>query len=131
MKKSFWAPITIALAAYLVLPLPGLSAPLSQKIEKKREQVAQKDRQEGVLTTTIQGYSNRIDGLKGEINATRSRLGRVQTSLDEQKASCSRCVTAWRWPATGWSASGTTWPPRAGCWPPAWWRSTRPTPRTP
>jgi murein DD-endopeptidase MepM/ murein hydrolase activator NlpD len=85
MKKSFWAPITIALAAYLVLPLPGLSAPLSQKIEKKREQVAQKDRQEGVLTTTIQGYSNRIDGLKGQINATRSRLGRVQTSLDEQK----------------------------------------------
>ena len=85
MKKSFWAPITIALAAYLVLPLPGLSAPLSQKIEKKREEVAQKDRQEGVLTTTIQGYSNRIEGLKGEITATRSRLGRVQTSLDEQK----------------------------------------------
>ncbi len=86
MRKSFWAPITLALAAYLVLPLPGQSAPLSQKIEKKRTQVEQKRRQEGVLTTTIQGYSNRIEGLKGEINATRSRLGRVQTSLDRQKA---------------------------------------------
>ncbi len=85
MRKSFWAPITIALAAYLVLPLPGQSAPLSEKIDKKRAQVEQKSHQEGVLTTTIQGYSNRIDGLEGQINATRGRLGRVQTSLDRQK----------------------------------------------
>ena len=54
MKKSFWVPITLALAAYLLLPLPGLSAPLSQRIEQKRAQIEQRKQKEGVLTTTIQ-----------------------------------------------------------------------------
>jgi murein DD-endopeptidase MepM/ murein hydrolase activator NlpD len=86
MRKSFWAPITLALVAYLVLPLPGLSAPLSKRIDQKRSQLDQTKRKEGVLTTTIQGYSNRIDGLRGEIQATEARLGRVQQSLDRQKS---------------------------------------------
>ena len=85
MKKTFWVPITLALTAYLLLPLPGLSAPLSQKIDEKRSQLDETKAREGVLTTTIQGYSNRIDGLKGEISATQTRLGRVQQSLDQQK----------------------------------------------
>ena len=85
MKKTFWVPITLALTAYLVLPLPGLSAPLSQRIDEKRSQLDRTKAREGVLTTTIQGYSNRIDSLKGEIDATQVRLGRVQQSLDHQK----------------------------------------------
>ncbi|HEU0024312.1 MAG TPA: peptidoglycan DD-metalloendopeptidase family protein [Thermoleophilaceae bacterium] len=85
MRKTFWVPITLALAAYLMLPLPGLSAPLSQRIDEKRSQLEQTRQKEGVLTTTIQGYSNRIDGLRGEIEATETRLGRVQQSLDRQK----------------------------------------------
>jgi len=40
MRKTFWLPITLALVAYLALPLPGLSAPLKQRIDKKREQIA-------------------------------------------------------------------------------------------
>jgi murein DD-endopeptidase MepM/ murein hydrolase activator NlpD len=86
MRKSFWVPITLGLAAYLLLPLPGLSAPLSERIDQKRSQVDRAKHKEGVLTSTIQSYSNRIDGLRGEIGATRSRLGRVQHSLDRQKA---------------------------------------------
>ena len=85
MKKTFWVPITLALMAYLVLPLPGLSAPLSQRIDSKRAELDKTKAREGVLTTTIQGYSNRIEGLKGEITATQTRLGRVQQSLDQQK----------------------------------------------
>ena len=85
MRKSFWVPITLALAAYLVLPLPGATAPLSKRIDEKRAQLDQTKQKEGVLTTTIQSYSNRIDGLKGEISATQTRLGRVQQSLDHQK----------------------------------------------
>jgi murein DD-endopeptidase MepM/ murein hydrolase activator NlpD len=85
MKKTFWVPITLALMAYLVLPLPGLSAPLSQRIDSKRHELDKTKAREGVLTTTIQGYSNRIDGLKGEITATQRQLGRVQQSLDQQK----------------------------------------------
>ena len=86
MRKTFWLPITLALAAYLVLPLPGLSAPLNQRIEKKREEIAAKKHREGVLSTTIQQFSNRIEVLQGEISATERRLERAQASLDRQQA---------------------------------------------
>jgi murein DD-endopeptidase MepM/ murein hydrolase activator NlpD len=86
MKKSFWLPIALGLCAYLVMPLPGLSAPLSDRIEQKREQVAEAEQKEGVLTTTIERFSTRIDGLEGEIHATQERLDRAQASLDRQKA---------------------------------------------
>jgi murein DD-endopeptidase MepM/ murein hydrolase activator NlpD len=86
MKKSFWLPIALAVAAYLVLPLPGSTAPLPQRIEKKREQIEKVKQHEGVLTTTIERFSTRIDSLEGEIKATQSRLNRAQASLDRQKA---------------------------------------------
>ena len=86
MRKTFWVPITLALAAYLVLPLPGLSAPLPQRIEKKREQIAEARHKEGVLSTTIQQFSTRIESLQGEISATQQRLDRAQRSLDRQVA---------------------------------------------
>jgi murein DD-endopeptidase MepM/ murein hydrolase activator NlpD len=86
MRKTFWVPITLALAAYLVLPLPGLSAPLPQRIEKKREQIAEARHKEGVLSTTIQQFSTRIESLQGEISATQRRLDRAQRSLDRQVA---------------------------------------------
>ena len=86
MRKTFWLPITLALAAYLVLPLPGLSAPIPQRIEKKREQIADARQKEGVLSSTIQQFSNRIETLQGEISATQRRLERAQASLDRQRA---------------------------------------------
>jgi murein DD-endopeptidase MepM/ murein hydrolase activator NlpD len=85
MRKTFWLPIALGLAAYLTLPLPGLSAQLSQRIEKKREQIAAARHKEGVLTTTIQQFSNRIDTLQGEISATQKQLDRAQQSLDRQR----------------------------------------------
>src|SRR5829696_911158 len=86
MKKSFFLPIGMALAAYLLLPLPGLSAPLPQRIEHKREQIDQAKQKEGVLSTDIAQFSTRIDTLQGEISATQTRLDRAQASLDRQKA---------------------------------------------
>jgi murein DD-endopeptidase MepM/ murein hydrolase activator NlpD len=86
MKKSFFLPIALALAAYLALPLPGLSAPLSQRIEEKRAQIEEAKQKEGVLSTDIARVSTRIESLQGEISATQSRLERAQASLDRQKA---------------------------------------------
>jgi murein DD-endopeptidase MepM/ murein hydrolase activator NlpD len=86
MRKTFWLPITMALAACLLMPLPGLSAPLSQRIDKKREQIAEARHKEGVLSTTIQQFSNRIEVLQGEIAATERRLERAQASLERQQA---------------------------------------------
>jgi murein DD-endopeptidase MepM/ murein hydrolase activator NlpD len=85
MKKSFWLPIALGLCAYLVLPLPGLSAPLSDRIDQKRAEIEHAKQEEGVLTTKIQSFSNRIDSLQGEIQATQDRLDRAQSSLDRQK----------------------------------------------
>jgi murein DD-endopeptidase MepM/ murein hydrolase activator NlpD len=86
MKKSFWVVISLGLSAYLFLPLPGLSAPLSQRIEEKRGQIAKVKQREGVLTTEISRYNTRIESLQGEISATESRLSRVQADLDRKRA---------------------------------------------
>src|SRR5215210_8551989 len=85
MKKSFLLPIALAVTAFLVLPLPGLSAPLSSRIDEKRHQIEQHKAKEGVLSTTIERINTRIDAIQGEISATESRLARVQDSLDQQK----------------------------------------------
>ncbi len=85
MKKSFWLTLTLALAAYVLMPMPGQSAPLQSRIEKKRSQVQKVKRHEGVLTTTISGYNNRIERLQGEIGGTRQRLGQVQGQLDRKR----------------------------------------------
>jgi murein DD-endopeptidase MepM/ murein hydrolase activator NlpD len=85
MKKSLLLPIALAVTAFLVLPLPGLSAPLSSRIEQKRDQIERHKAKEGVLTTTIQGFNTRIDAVQGEIAATERRLSRVQSDLDRQK----------------------------------------------
>jgi murein DD-endopeptidase MepM/ murein hydrolase activator NlpD len=87
MKKTFLLPIALTLCAYLLLPLPGLSAPpLSERIEEKQAQIEEKKQQEGVLTTTIQRFNTRIAAVQGEISATQKRLDRAQASLDAQKA---------------------------------------------
>jgi murein DD-endopeptidase MepM/ murein hydrolase activator NlpD len=86
MKKSFWLPIALGVSAYLVLPMPGLSAPLSDRIDQKKHEVEEAKQKEGVLTTTIQRFSTRIDSLQGEIRATQQQLDRAQASLDRQKA---------------------------------------------
>jgi murein DD-endopeptidase MepM/ murein hydrolase activator NlpD len=86
MKKSFLLPIALAVLAFLLLPLPGLSAPLSTRIQQKREQIERHKAREGVLSTTIQRFNARIDAVQGEIAATERQLQRVQGSLDRQKA---------------------------------------------
>jgi murein DD-endopeptidase MepM/ murein hydrolase activator NlpD len=85
MKKSFWLPIALGLMAYLVLPLPGIGAPLSDRIDQKQHQIDAAKQKEGVLTTTIQSFSTRIDGLQGQIQATQQQLDRAQSSLERQK----------------------------------------------
>ena len=86
MKKTFLLPISLAILAFLLLPLPGLSAPLSSRIQEKRSQIEHHKAKEGVLSTTIERFNTRIDAIQGEISATERRLSRVQSSLDQQKA---------------------------------------------
>jgi murein DD-endopeptidase MepM/ murein hydrolase activator NlpD len=85
-RPSFWVSITLGLMAYLVLPMPGSGAPLSERIAKKKAEIAKVERKEGVLTTTISRYNNRIRGLQGEIGASQKRLRVVQRDLNAKRA---------------------------------------------
>jgi len=96
MRKLFWIPILLALAAYLLLPLPGESKPsLGKRIESKRAEVQKSKRKEGVLTTDITRINTRIDGLQGQVRGTQTRLRTVQGDLDDKR------VASRDWPAIG------------------------------
>src|SRR3712207_966172 len=81
-RKTFWIPLVLACAAYVALPLPGQGASLPERIEEKRREIDRKQEKEGVLSTEIERYNTRIDGLKGQISGTEERLAAVQDDLD-------------------------------------------------
>ena len=86
MKRHFGVVITLGLAAYFVLPMPGLSAPLSERIEETRTLVNSKKYREHVLSETIATYNVRIDALQGDIAALQRKQNRIQATLDEKRA---------------------------------------------
>ena len=131
MRKTFWLPITLALGAYLVLPLPGLSAPLPERIDKKREQIAEARHKEGVLSTTIQQFSNRIEVLQGEIASTERRLERAQESLERQQAELEEVRDQLEQARDRLERLRQELETAATCWPPASSRSTSRTAPTP
>jgi murein DD-endopeptidase MepM/ murein hydrolase activator NlpD len=90
IKKTFWLPIALALGAYLLLPLPGESRPLSERIDEKESQVETKQEQEGVLASDIAQFNTNITSLQGEIDGTEQRLVQVQTELDAAQAELER-----------------------------------------
>jgi murein DD-endopeptidase MepM/ murein hydrolase activator NlpD len=86
MKRHFGVAITLGLAAYVVLPMPGLSAPLSQRIDKTRQLVQSKKYKEHVLSETIAGYNVKIDALQGDIHVLQRKQDSIQATLDEKRA---------------------------------------------
>jgi murein DD-endopeptidase MepM/ murein hydrolase activator NlpD len=86
MKKHFGVVITLGLAAFIMLPTSGLSAPLSERIDQTRELVQSKKYKEHVLSQTIASYNVRIDALQGDINVLQRKQTRVQASLDQKRA---------------------------------------------
>jgi murein DD-endopeptidase MepM/ murein hydrolase activator NlpD len=86
MKRRFLAYITLALTLYLVLPLPAQTKSLQQKIAEERERVERKKRKEGVLTTDISRYANRIRSLQGEIRSVSRRQAKLEVEVNEKRA---------------------------------------------
>lgn len=85
MRRRFWVTIALALTAFLVLPLPGLSAPLSERIERAREKIRDKRYKEHVLTETIAAQNVKIRGLQGEIRGLQRRQRQLQARLDVKR----------------------------------------------
>jgi murein DD-endopeptidase MepM/ murein hydrolase activator NlpD len=90
MKRAFWVSITLALSAYFLLPMPGLSEPLNKRIDKARQKVAAKKHKEGVLTSDISNYNNKIRGLQGDIRSLQDRQNRLQGQLNQKRGELQR-----------------------------------------
>jgi murein DD-endopeptidase MepM/ murein hydrolase activator NlpD len=86
MKRRFLAYVAIALALYLALPLSAQPKSLQDKIAEERERVERKKRKEGVLTTDISRYANRIRSLQGEIRSVARRQAKLEVEVSEKRA---------------------------------------------
>ena len=86
MQRAFKLTITLALAAFLLLPMPGHTSTLDRKMDIVRAKIRVKKAKEGVLTSTITRYNNRIQSLQGEIRGLQDRQNRIQMSLNAKQA---------------------------------------------
>src|SRR4051794_25923238 len=85
MRRAFWVCIALALAAFVLLPMPGMGADLSTRIQRQQNKVAAKKHHEGVLTSTISSFNNRISGLQGSIRTLQQRETRIQATLSQKR----------------------------------------------
>jgi murein DD-endopeptidase MepM/ murein hydrolase activator NlpD len=76
----------IPFALWMLSPVLSDGAPLSSRIEEKKQEIEHDKGKEGVLTTTISGYTERIDTLQGDITVLQARQVRIQTDLDRKRA---------------------------------------------
>ena len=90
MRTSFPVTIALALAAYLALPMPGLSSSLQDKIGHTQNLISGKRAREGVLTSEITNFDLRIRGLQGEINGLQIQENAVQRDLTRKIALLTR-----------------------------------------
>ena len=80
----------IPFALWMLIPVLSDGAPLSSRIEQKKQEIDKDKGRERVLTTTISGYTDRIDTLQGDITVLQSRQVRIQTDLDAKRAELAR-----------------------------------------
>src|SRR3954449_5812286 len=86
MKRAFNITIMVALAAFLILPMPGRSSSLHRRMDIVRAKIGAKKAKEGVLTSTITRYNHKIQSLQGEIRGLQDRQNQIQGSLDQKRA---------------------------------------------
>jgi murein DD-endopeptidase MepM/ murein hydrolase activator NlpD len=73
--------------AIAVSPVGGaIAQDLQSQLDAKRSQLDEANQQEGVLSSEIAHYSERIDQVAGEVAVLRNREAIVQAQLDEVKA---------------------------------------------
>ena len=90
------ATFSLPLLAWAALPLPSDGAPLSSRIQAKREQVQGKKHREQVLAGDVARWSRRINLLQGDIATLQARQVRLQADLDAKRAELSRIQLALR-----------------------------------
>jgi murein DD-endopeptidase MepM/ murein hydrolase activator NlpD len=78
------------LALWLAVPVISDGSPLASRIESKKREIEKKKGRERVLTTTISGYTSRINALEGDINVLQTRQLRLETDLANKRAELAR-----------------------------------------
>jgi peptidoglycan DL-endopeptidase CwlO len=82
--------VALPFALWLFVPVLSDGAPISSRIEEKREQIDAKKDRERVLTSTIEGYTDRIDTLQGDITSLQERQVRIEGDLSAKRAELDR-----------------------------------------
>ncbi|HEX8102899.1 MAG TPA: peptidoglycan DD-metalloendopeptidase family protein [Solirubrobacteraceae bacterium] len=81
------AVMAVPVVIWAALPVFSTAKPsLHQRIETKRQAIEQRKAKEGVLSTTISSYSQRIRRLQGDIGELQRRQIKIQTALDSERA---------------------------------------------
>src|SRR6201991_2743759 len=75
---------------WLFVPVLSDGAPIATRIEEKRQEIEHKKDREHLLTTTIEGYTSRIDDLQGDISSLQSRQVRIEADLTSKRAELDR-----------------------------------------
>jgi murein DD-endopeptidase MepM/ murein hydrolase activator NlpD len=86
MQRAFKLSITLALAVFLLLPMPGHTSSLDHRMDVVRGKIRDKKAKEGVLTTTITRYNHHIQALQGDIRGLQDRQNQIQESLNQKQA---------------------------------------------
>jgi murein DD-endopeptidase MepM/ murein hydrolase activator NlpD len=75
---------------WLFVPVLSDGAPLSSRIDEKRRAIERKKDRERVLTTTISGYTRKINALQGDITQLQTRQVRIEADLENKRAELAR-----------------------------------------
>src|SRR3954469_6250670 len=86
MKRAFKLSITLSLAVFLLLPMPGHTSSLDHRMDVVKGKIRAKKAKEGVLTSTITNYNHKIQSLQGDIRGLQDRQNRIQESLSQKQA---------------------------------------------
>jgi murein DD-endopeptidase MepM/ murein hydrolase activator NlpD len=82
-RRLLWGSMTMGLAALALVPVPGMGAPLSERIAGTEEQIETTEARQGVLTSELSGLDSEISTLSGEIG---DLLDQEATLLGELEA---------------------------------------------
>src|SRR5947209_11043127 len=66
--------------------MPGMSASLNHRIDVVKAKIQAKKAKEGVLTSTITNYNQKIQSLQGSIRDLQTREDSIQQSLNQKQA---------------------------------------------
>jgi murein DD-endopeptidase MepM/ murein hydrolase activator NlpD len=92
MRKTFLAAVCAAAFFMLLVPVGALAADLESELSAKEAKLSEVHEREGVLTSTISRYRQRIERLTDEVAALRSQEAEVRTRLEAKQAELDSAV---------------------------------------